>query len=94
MRLFKKLLLCVGLMLGVSVASAQIMPTISDDTNTVWYYIQFKNGSGVMQDMGNNTNILTKAAVKDKAEQLWKITGTTDSYVFTSKTGRKINFQR
>jgi len=71
---------------------SQTMPVISTDGNDVWYYIQFKNGFGVMQDMGNNTKILTKAAVKDKAEQLWKVTGAVDNYVFTSQTGRKINF--
>ncbi len=89
---FKKMMFLTLCLISYSGIWSQTMPVVSTGGNEVWYYIQFKNGFGVMQDMGNNTNILTKAAVKDKAEQLWKITGTTDSYVFTSKTGRKINF--
>ena len=89
---FKKMMVFTICLLSYSCVWSQTMPAISTAGNEVWYYIQFKNGLGVMQDMGNNVNILTKAAVKDKAEQLWSVTGTADNYVFTSKTGRKLNF--
>ncbi len=71
---------------------AQTLPQVSEDGNETWYYVQFKNGQAVMQDMGNNQNVITKAAVKDKAEQLWKITGIANNYELTSKTGRKLSF--
>ncbi len=91
----KKLLLslcgAVLMMLGLSNVSAQTMPTISTDGAEVWYYIQFKNGKGVLQDMGSGADVLTKNAAKDKAEQLWKVTGNdTDNYVFTNKLGRTL----
>ena len=89
---FKKMMVFTICLLSYSGVWSQTMPAISTAGNEMWYYIQFKNGLGVMQDMGNNVNILTKAAVKDKAEQLWSVTGTADNYVFTSKTGRKLNF--
>ncbi len=73
-------------------ASVPEMPVISNSENTVWYYIQFKRGKGVIQDMGNNVAVQTKRELKNKDEQLWKITGTNDNYVITSKTGRTLYF--
>ncbi len=89
-KLFLSLCGAVLLMFGQSSVSAQTMPTISTDGSEVWYYIQFKNGKGVIQDMGDGANVRTKNAAKDKAEQLWKITGSEDAYVFTNKLGRKL----
>ena len=68
-------------------------PKISseDNSNETWYYIQFKNGNGVIQDMGDNANLLTKKPSKSLA-QLWKVTGTADNYTIIGKSGRKINF--
>ena len=86
---FKKMMVFTICLLSYLGVWSQTMPVISTEGNEVWYYIQFKNGLGVMQDMGNNPNILTKAAVKDKAEQLWKVTGAADNYVFTSQSRKK-----
>ena len=47
---------------GVTKGMAQTLPELSTETNEVWYYIQFKNGNAVLQDMGENTNVLTKNA--------------------------------
>ncbi|OJX91780.1 MAG: hypothetical protein BGP01_02855 [Paludibacter sp. 47-17] len=84
-------LLAAALALSMS-AGAQTMPQISDETSETWYYFQFKNGSGVLQDMGEGANVLTKNAAKNNAGQLWKVTGTTDNYQLVSKNGRKLNF--
>ncbi|GHT03020.1 hypothetical protein AGMMS49525_07430 [Bacteroidia bacterium] len=81
-------------LLFVAVNELQIMmPVISsdDNSNETWYYINFKNGGNMIQDMGDNANLLTqKPTATDK--QLWKITGTTDNYTLVGKSGRKINF--
>lgn len=37
------------------------MPKISSDNNEFWYYLQFKNGNAVIQDMGENENFIVKA---------------------------------
>jgi alpha-L-fucosidase 2 len=71
---------------------AQTLPVISDDTNETWYYFQFKNGNGVLQDMGESSNVLTKNATKNNAGQLWKVTGTAGNYQLVSKNGRKLNY--
>ncbi len=84
-------LLVAALALTMS-ARAQTAPQISNETSETWYYFQFKNGSGVLQDMGEGANILTKNATKENAGQLWKVTGTTDNYQLVSKNGRKLAF--
>ena len=44
-----------------------------DDTAETWYYIRFKNGSGVIRDMGNNADLLTKKPDSDDTDQRWKV---------------------
>ena len=90
--LFQSLLVFCMFLMGFVHIQAQNIPTISTEGNDTWYYIQFKRGQAVMQDMGNNMNILTKNAIKNSDAQLWKITGTSGNYVLTSKLGRKLNF--
>lgn len=92
MKLFRKLLISAELLLGAVGVFAQTMPVISTEGNETWYYVQFKNGSGVIQDMGDNVNVLTKNGIKGNASQLWKVTGTADSYVITSQNGRRLFF--
>lgn len=72
--------------------SAQNIPKISSENNEFWYYLQFKNGNAVIQDMGENENLMTKAKQMNAANQLWKITGSEDNYVIEGKSGRKISF--
>jgi hypothetical protein len=45
----------------------------SDASNETWYNIQFKNGGHVIQDMGENTNILTKNLNEAELAQQWKV---------------------
>lgn len=88
----KQLLVTFLIFTGMTTGIAQTLPELSTENNEVWYYIQFKNGSAVLQDMGENTNVLTKNATKTNNAQLWKITGTANNYVLTSKAGRKLSF--
>lgn len=85
-------LLLFVLLFSVSLLNAQKRPRLSTDATEYWYYIQFSAGEGVIQDMGNNANLLTKAKVDGNAAQLWKFTGTKDNYTIECKTGRKMNY--
>ena len=87
----KKLLLLLLLFLS-TLSNAQTRPKLSTDTEEYWYYIQFCNGGNVIQDMGNNANLLTKAKTEGLTSQLWKFTGTKNNYVIVSKGGRKMNY--
>lgn len=68
------------------------MPEISTDEKEVWYYIQFKKGENVIQDMGTGEKLKIQVPVENKEEQLWKVTGTKDNYVISGKKGRTIDF--
>lgn len=69
-------------------------PTISseDDSDETWYYIQFRNQYSVLQDMGDNANILTAQKMLNIDDQLWKVTGTEGNYTIVNKSGRKIDY--
>lgn len=89
---FRKLMVTIFLLMSYLGLRAQTMPTISTSDNEVWYYIQFTTGKAVIEDMGANSNLLTKAAVRDKAAQMWKVTGTEGNYMITNKLGRSMKF--
>jgi hypothetical protein len=66
-----------------------------DNAEEVWYYIRFKNGSGVIQDMGNNANLLTKKLSETEPAQQWKIVEVDNAsgdfpYKIVGKSGRVI----
>jgi hypothetical protein len=66
-----------------------------DSTAEVWYYIRFKNGNGVIQDMGNNANLQTKKMNEAEPAQLWKVVqvdGATGEfpYKIQGKSGRVV----
>ncbi|NDV46736.1 hypothetical protein D0T49_06710 [Paludibacter sp. 221] len=88
----KHILPLLFLFLSAAWLNAQTKPKLSSSTNEFWYYIQFCKGGAVIQDMGNNTNLLTKKKVDGQASQLWKLTGTHDNYVLVSKQGRTMNY--
>ncbi|MDH8701187.1 hypothetical protein M2138_000526 [Dysgonomonadaceae bacterium PH5-43] len=69
-------------------------PTISseDDSNEVWYYIQFRSENGVLCDMGEGELIETKQKAIGSSAQLWKVIKTANKYTFVNKTGRKMSF--
>ena len=87
----KNLLLFLGVAIFSFGLAAQTLPTFSAGGNEVWYYIQFKNGSAVLQDMGDGKNVMTKAPVTSDS-QLWKVVGTQDSCEIVSKNGRHIYY--
>ena len=88
----KTLFLSLGLFFIVGLLNAQTRPQLSTDIEEHWYFIQFGNGSGVIQDMGNNANLMTKTKTNGQDSQLWKFTGEQDNFVITGKSGRKIYF--
>jgi alpha-L-fucosidase 2 len=66
---------------------------LADENGDVWYYIQFRNGNAVLQDMGDNINLMTQTKQLTNADnQLWKATGSEDNYILENKSGRKISF--
>ncbi|NDV47399.1 hypothetical protein D0T49_10110 [Paludibacter sp. 221] len=75
-----------------SAAEVNLMPEISTNDNEVWYYIKFKKGENVLQDMGAGQDLRVQEAKEGKDEQLWKVTGTKDNYVITNKSGRVITY--
>lgn len=66
------------------------LPKLSIETQTYWYYIQFRKGEGVIQNMGLNENLCTKVAEKNNEAQWWKVTGSKDNYIITGKNGGEI----
>ncbi len=71
------------------------MPQISttDKTNEYWFYIMFSDASGVIQDMGNNTDLMTKGLFTGNTSQMWKLitnSKSTNSYKYfiVNKNGR------
>lgn len=65
-------------------------PKVSIGGTSHWYGIQFVAGDGVIQDMGTDEFLLTKALDGTDA-QLFKITGTADNFTLTSKLGNIID---
>jgi hypothetical protein len=72
-------------------------PEISSEDNSSekWYFIQFKNGNGVIQDMGENTSLLTKTIDENEEAQHWKVVAIANpsgefKYRIKNKSGRSI----
>ena len=84
----KKVFIASALMLmSAFVAMAQDFPTISNDSVTKWYLIQFMNGGNALTAENSGSQITTSAAT-GKDSQLWKVTGSsTLGYRFTNKKG-------
>jgi alpha-L-fucosidase 2 len=87
----KSFLLTLGGLLCTLCMSAQTLPTFSSEGNETWYYIQFKNGGAVLQDMGDGINLVTRKSAKTDA-QLWKLTGSQTSCEIIGKSGRHIYY--
>lgn len=86
------LFLLWAILFPFGVLKAQTLPVISTETDTVWYYIKFKNGGAVLQDMGEGAILMTQVARAGNKAQLWKVTGTANAYVITSQYGRSISY--
>ena len=84
---------------GLADKEVSVLPTVSTAGNDTWYHIKFRNGNGVLQDMGDGQLLKTgiPALASDlpsvyKDSQLWKISGTADDYTITCKTGTVLDF--
>lgn len=62
---------------------------ISNETDEYWYYIQYKNSRNVIQDMGDNQNLVTRK-LDGGLDQLWKINGQQKAFNVNSKGERSI----
>ncbi len=83
----KKIYLFILTLLCAVQLSAQEFPTISTESNEVWYLIQFMNGGETFAADTDKAQIATATATASDAQQ-WKITGNaTDGYSFTNKKG-------
>ena len=84
----KKFFIASTLMLmSAFMAMAQGFPTISNDSVTQWYLIQFMNGGNALTADNSGAQITTSAAT-GKDSQLWKVTGSsTLGYRLTNKKG-------
>lgn len=89
----KFFLVTAVLLMSVFSISAQTMPQLSTVGSENWYYIRFKNGNGVIQDMGAGLKLLTKTAADNNSAQLWKVESAgTNLYILTSKLGNKMAY--
>tara|TARA_B110000967_G_scaffold37666_1_gene37162 strand:- start:518 stop:2191 length:1674 start_codon:yes stop_codon:yes gene_type:complete len=83
---------------GLGPQETSVLPTISTAGNDTWYHIKFRNGNGVLEDMGAGTLKTGIPALESdlptvyKDSQLWKISGTADDYTITCKTGTILDF--
>jgi alpha-L-fucosidase 2 len=88
----KIILVYLTILLSDICLMAQTLPKFSSEGNETWYYLQFKRGSAVVQDMGEGSVLMTANAVKGKPTQLWKITGTENNCEIISRNGRHIYY--
>lgn len=70
----------------------KLYPESSTEESEYWYYIRFKKMGFVVQDMGNEENLMTQNMSKNNA-QLWKFIGNRENgYIIQSKDGRYIYY--
>ena len=72
-------------------------PAVSspDNSNETWYNVQFKSSEGVLQDMGENQFLLTKALDETLPAQQWKVVQVSNpsgeyKYQLVSRAGRAL----
>lgn len=66
----KKFFLLAFTLLTSGLSVAQTLPTLSTDGNETWYYLQFKRGSAVIQDMGDSAVLKTAIQRHDLSVEL------------------------
>ena len=64
-----------------------VYPKMSDSKNKTWYFIQFNNGSWVIEDKGAGNNVKTASLDANKRSQIWCITGNAKNCQFVNKDG-------
>lgn len=87
---------CLSLLLTVCFAATvqgqALLPQFSSGDSETWYLIRFGKGGGVLQDMGEGANLLTKNGSSALAEQRWKLVGTQSSFQLVNEAGRTACF--
>lgn len=68
-----------------------VLPQFSTDSDETWYFVRFKNGRCLLQDMGEGANL--KTAVLNAVDgQLWKLVGTQSDFELVNKAGRSVKY--
>ena len=62
-------------------------PKMSDAKNKTWYFIQFENGSWVIEDKGVGNDVKTASLDTNKKSQIWSIIGNAKNCQFVNKDG-------
>ena len=62
-------------------------PKMSDSKNKTWYFIQFENGSWVIEDKGVGNGVKTASLDVNKKSQIWSIVGNAKNCQFINKDG-------
>ena len=79
-------------MVSSLISYAQALPIFSDSENETWYYLRFRRGGAVVQDMGEGENAITKTISMANTTQLWKLVGSAESFELVSKEGRHLYY--
>ena len=88
--MIKRLLSLLLTVFGICSIYAGGLPTVSTDSNEVWYLIQFSEGGFVFDGSSNNADLRNESAVGTD-QQLWKFTGSeSEGYQITNKKGLTI----
>ena len=64
-----------------------LYPKMSNANDKIWYFIQFENGSWVIEDKGAGNEVKTASRNTNSKAQLWKITGDVKNCQFVNKDG-------
>lgn len=75
-------------------ALGQQLPKFSTGTTETWYYVLFNINRSALEDCGAEEPILNQVAVENMDSQLWKLEGNKDNFLLTSKTGRKLYYNK
>lgn len=89
-RLYTLLALCLASLVAWAQPDVTKAPSMSTESQTHWYYIQFQKGLAVLADQGAGAELLTEKPAEGKDAQLWKLVGKADNFYLESKQGRKI----
>ena len=90
----RKVLFFLAMMVAPFLAKAQgTAPEFSTEEAPVWYYIQFKAGSGVVSDKGEGNIMRTAEAVIDETgANQFALIGNKDNFYLMCRTGHYVTF--
>lgn len=72
---------------GLEPKLVSVLPTVGTS-----YHIKFRNGNGVLTDMGAGNLVNTTMPREGDTSQLWKISGTPGDYTLTSDSGNILDW--